>query len=218
MNKHHTRRRKILSKKKFTRKYNDRLSGRKTSRNSNIIFSDHPEFKPNLTPREMFKLGSFGGTYWRPIKSNVTNKEYKNVHKKYPKSWWEGIPENHLTQPFDKYDTKINKYGVKVGTTLEFWESKKWITKYNPYGWVHWYCDFYMGRRTPDDSRQIDRWLGIASPRGRFMRFLVSLIIKKNTEYDDEKVSPKIRQVLQHWGYKLTKHDFEKELKRRNNK
>ena len=29
-----------------------------------IKFKDYPEFQPNLTPREIFKLGSFGGTYW----------------------------------------------------------------------------------------------------------------------------------------------------------
>ena len=57
-----------------------------------IIFKDYPDFKPNLTPREVLKLGSFGGTYWRPIYSSVTNKNYKNVHKKYPASWWKGIP------------------------------------------------------------------------------------------------------------------------------
>ena len=34
-----------------------------------IFFEDHPEFRPNLSPRQIFKLGSFGGTYWRPIKS-----------------------------------------------------------------------------------------------------------------------------------------------------
>ena len=39
-----------------------------------IIFKDYPDFRPNLTPREMFKLGSFGGTYWRPIYSSVTKK------------------------------------------------------------------------------------------------------------------------------------------------
>ena len=43
-----------------------------------IIFEDHPDFKPNLTPREVLKHGSFGGTYWRPIHSCVTNKNYKN--------------------------------------------------------------------------------------------------------------------------------------------
>ena len=43
-------------------------------------FKDHPEFTPNLTPQQMFKKGSFGGTYWRPIKSSITGKKYKNKH------------------------------------------------------------------------------------------------------------------------------------------
>ena len=28
-----------------------------------ISFADYPEFTPNLTPRQMFQMGSFGGTY-----------------------------------------------------------------------------------------------------------------------------------------------------------
>ena len=52
-------------------------------------FSDHPEFTPNLSPKEMFELGSFGGTYWRPIYSSITKKKYKNVHKKY--SWFKNF-------------------------------------------------------------------------------------------------------------------------------
>lgn len=30
----------------------------------NIHFKDYPDFTPNLTPKEIFKLGSFGGTYF----------------------------------------------------------------------------------------------------------------------------------------------------------
>lgn len=181
-----------------------------------IYFQDYPEFKPNLTPREIFKMGSFGGTYWRPIKSTILNKKLKNIHKNYPKSWWKGIPEDRLTRSYSNYDKSINKYGVKVGTTLQFWEGKGWITKYHPYGWVHWYCDFYLGKRCDDDERQIRRWMNLASTRGRFMRFLVTQILKKNAKWNDMTVSPKIRQVLQHWGYKLTKKDFDNEIKRRN--
>lgn len=183
-----------------------------------IAFSDYPNFRPNLTPREILKLGSFGGTYWRPIHSKVTNKDYKNVHKKYDK-WWKGIPDDHMTLDWKDYDKDVNKYGVKVGQTLEKWEKKGWITKYNPYGWYHWYCDFYNGRRTPDDERQIGRWEGIAGPNGRFRKWLISLILKKKGgKYDDETISPKIRQTLQHWGYVLTKKDFEEEKKDRKNK
>ena len=83
---------------------------------------------------------------------------------------------------------------------------------------MHWYCDFYNGKKSPDDERQIKRWLGLAGPRGRFMRFLVTQILKKKGTWHDESISPKIRQVLQHWGYKLTKADFDREIKRRKKK
>ena len=50
-----------------------------------IHFKDYPDFKPNLTPKQMFEMGSFGGTYWRPIYSSITNKKYKNEYKQFPK-------------------------------------------------------------------------------------------------------------------------------------
>lgn len=180
------------------------------TRNSNgdILFGDYPEFRPNLSPREMFLMGSFGGTYWRPIKSSVTKKTYSNLHKRYPASWWKGIPSDHLTRAWHDYDKTINTYCVQVGTTLEFWESKQWIHPQHPYGWVHWYCDFYQGKRSPDDKRQISRWLKTAGPSSRFRRALINMIKRKKTKYNDFSVSPKIRQTLQHWGYKLTLRDF----------
>ena len=168
-----------------------------------IQFKDHPEFTPNLTPQEIFELGSFGGTYWRPIHSAVTGKNYSNLHKQYG---WKRIPDNKMTRAWDDYDISINRYKVKVGTTLEFWESKGWITKYNPYGWVHWYCDFYKGKRGPDDVRQIKRWLQTAGPNSRFRRWLIRLI-SEGGRWNDVMISPKIRQTLQHWGYRLTARD-----------
>ena len=68
-----------------------------------------------------------------------------------------------------------------------------------------WYSNFYNGRRCPDDERQISRWKGIA----RFKHNLINQILKSKTKnINDPKISPKIRQVLQHWGYQLTKKDF----------
>ena len=188
---------------------------RRRAKDKVIHFSDYPDFLPNLTPKEMFQLGSFGGTYWRPIYSGVNKKEYKNQHKKYPKSWFKGLDEKtQLTS--ETYDININKYKVKVGTTLKFWEGKKWIQEYHPYGWVQWYCDFYRGERSPDDKRQIGRWKRLAGPNGRFFRFLVTLILKKGKKFDDFTVSPKIRQVLQHWAFQLNKQNFTQEVNRRN--
>lgn len=177
------------------------------NKNGELIFKDYPNFKPNLTPIEIFKLGSFGGTYWRPIYSNVVNKELNNIHLNYPKTWWKGIPDKMLITKWEDYDTKINKYNVKVGTTLEYWQEKKWIKKNHPYGWVHWYCDFYIGKRCEDDEWQIDRWTKTAGPKSRFRRRLINMIKDKNKKYNDYTISPKIRQTLQHWGYELTELD-----------
>lgn len=171
-----------------------------------IKFKDYPDFKPNLTPKEMFEKGSFGGTYWRPIYSSVTKKNYKDIHKKY--KWFKNIPENKLSLSLSKYDTRVNKYNVKVGTTLEYWESKNWIDKLHPYGWVHWYCDFFLGKRSYDDERQIKRWKNIAGENGRFRKRLINMIKNKNTTFDDYTVSPKIRQTLLHWGYEIKKSDL----------
>lgn len=169
-------------------------------------FKDHPDFTPNLTPKQIFDMGSFGGTYWRPIYSRVTHKNYANIHKKY--KCLKGISDTKMTVSWEQYDASINKYGVKVGTTLEFWEDKHWISEHHPYGWVHWYCDFFEGKRGPDDARQIDRWKKTAGPNSRFRRALINQIKAKRSTFDDVRISPRIRQTLQHWGYKLTANDM----------
>ena len=93
----------------------------------------------------------------------------------------------------DFYDVSVNKYGVKCGTSLRFWENKGWINKIDPYGWFQWYFRYWKGRRSKDGQRQIGRWKRIVS---RFKGILVRLI--KNG-----KDSSKIRQILLHWGYEL---------------
>ena len=78
-------------------------------RNKKIYFHDYPDFKPNLTPKEIFALGSFGGTYWRPIKSKFFKNTLRNRHKRYPAHWWNKLPDNWLLTPFDKYDKSKDK-------------------------------------------------------------------------------------------------------------
>jgi len=191
------------------------MKHRRRLKNGTYTFPGYPKFTPNLSPKEIFQLGSFGGTYWRPIYSSVIDTALTNQHLQYPKSWWKGIPDNYLINKWSDYDTSVNKYNKKVGSTLAAWEGKKWITKYHPYGWVQWYCDFFRGERGPDDDRQISRWAGLAGPNGRFRKWLITLIIKKGAVFDDISISPAIRQTLQHWGYTLTKSAFNKEVRQR---
>jgi hypothetical protein len=91
------------------------------------------------------------------------------------------LPQSKLCST--QYNKDINRYKVKVGSTLEEWEQKGWIKKCHPYGWVHWYCDFCSGLRCEDDARQIRRWKSFVARFGK------------------RKLSPRIRQTLQHWAY-----------------
>ena len=147
------------------------------------------DFKPNISPVEVIKKGAFGGTYFRDIYSSVVGKFYKNNLKEFKEL--ESIDKRHYSSDF--YDVSLNKYGVKCGTSLRFWESKGWINKIDPYGWFRWYFRYHLGRRSEDDQRQINRRKKVVS---RFKGILVRMI--KNG-----KDSPKIRQILFHWGYEL---------------
>ena len=87
----------------------------------------------------------------------------------------------------------MNYYGIKVGTSLRFWENKGWINEIDPYEWFQWYFRYWKGRRSNDDKRQINRWKKIVS------RF-IGILKKLNSIGKDSK---KIRQTLLHWCYEF---------------
>ena len=181
---------------------------RDTGKYGTIHFSDHPDFKPNLTPKEILHMGSFGGTYFRPIKSGITNTSYSNVYTEFPKSWFSNLDVNTYICS-EKCNPKINKYKVAAGSSLLSWEESGWIKPQDPYGWFQWYCRFYNGRRSEDDERQIKRWDNYAGEKkGRWRRNLIKKCKDRGAKYDDETVSPVIRQGLQQWAYILTPKDF----------
>ena len=178
-----------------------------------IKFEDHPEFTPNMTPKQVLQSGAFGGTYFRKIRSSVTGKTYDDAWKEFPKNWFEGLDiKKMITRKWEDYSIGVNKYKVKVGTTLEFWEEKGWIVEQDPFGWFQWYCRFYLGRRSSDDERQIGRYNAMR----RFKGPLMKAIRDGGAKYDDFTISPGRRQTLLHWGYELTEKDYKEWLK--NNK
>ena len=89
--------------------------------------------------------------YLGDIYSGVTGKWYKN-------SWKEFDRLKKIDQKFycsDYYDVSVNKYGVKCGTSLRFWENRICINEINPFGCFYWYFRYCWGRRSEDDERQI---------------------------------------------------------------
>lgn len=139
-----------------------------------------PEFKPELSPKQMLELGIFGGKYMT------------DCGKEFPRSWYKKAklcPERH--------DPKLNYFGINASQPLSYWRKKGWIFKDDSRGWFQWYCRYYMGRRLPEeDKRQIKRWKAI-------IRHIAQ--VKKNCKKGDITCRAKQRQAILHWAYESRK-------------
>ncbi len=135
-----------------------------------------PEFKPQLTPAQMLRLGVFGGKYMT------------DCRREFPKSWFA-----HAKLSPRGGDPAWNFFGVAASQPLSEWKRKGWIHPDDPRGWFQWYCRYYMGRRMPEeDQRQIGRWKAIR----RHVRQ-----VQKHCEPGNLLCRPRQRQALLHWAY-----------------
>ena len=135
-----------------------------------------PEFTPELTPKEMLRLGVFGGKY------------LTDTRNEFPKSWFAGAKLSPRRR-----DPSLNFFGVDASQPLSVWRKKGWIHPDDPRGWFQWYCRYYLGRRMQDeDLRQIKRW--------KAMRRHVRQI-ERHCERGDIFCRPRQRQALLHWAY-----------------
>lgn len=137
----------------------------------------HPEFKPQLTPKEMLELGVFGGLYFgdRP--------------KEFPRDWFN---KNAKISKDGKQHSELNYYGVLASQPLSVWQQKGWIHPDDPRGWFQWYCRYYLGRRHEDDERQIKRWKAIT-------RHIAQ--VAHNCREGDQTCRRRQRQAILHWAY-----------------
>lgn len=135
------------------------------------------DFKPDLTPKQMLRLGVFGGKYMT------------DCQNEFPKSWFVGAKLSPL-----HHNDAVNFFGCHASQSLKEWEKKGWINKeHDPRGWFQWYCRYYMGRRLPnEDDRQIKRWKALK-------RHIAQL--KKHCRTGDLDCRPTQRQALLHWAY-----------------
>ncbi|MFZ2226027.1 MAG: hypothetical protein WA064_00995 [Candidatus Moraniibacteriota bacterium] len=138
-----------------------------------------PEFKPELTPKQMLTLGVFGGKY------------LADCQKEFPSDWFENAKLNS-----ELHDPKLNFFGVNASQPLSAWRKKGWIWEGDPRGWFQWYCRYFMGRRCADDARQIKRWKAI-------VRHIAQ--IKKNCQKGDIACRARQRQAVLHWAYDARK-------------
>lgn len=134
-----------------------------------------PEFKPELSPKELLALGIFGGKYMT------------DCTKEFPADWF----ENAKLSP-EKHDPELNYFKIDASQPLSVWRKKGWIDPDDPRGWFQWYCRYYMGRRHFDDQRQIRRWKAMK-------RHIAQ--VKNNCFPYDLNCRRKQRQALLHWAY-----------------
>ena len=62
------------------------------------------------------------------------------------------------------------------------------------------------------EDRKMIKGKLIDGKKTRFRGKLVKMIRDAGSKFDDYSISPKIRQILLHWGYELTEEDFFNEL------
>jgi len=135
----------------------------------------HMDFSPELTPKQMLRLGVFGGKYMTDCRAE------------FPADWF-----RNARLCTERHDPKLNFFGVNASQPLAEWRRKGWIYREDPRGWFQWYCRYYMGRRCPDDERQIGRWRAIRRHLSQ---------IEQHCMRGDWDCRPRQRQALLHWAY-----------------
>lgn len=131
-------------------------------------------FEPELTPRQMLELGVFGGKYMTDCRNE------------FPADWF----ENALLCS-RRHNPALNFFGVNASQSLAEWRKKGWIHADDPRGWFQWYCRYYMGRRGPDDERQIKRWRAIRRHVAQ---------VRNNCRPGDLDCRRRQRQAILHWA------------------
>jgi len=134
-----------------------------------------PDFKPELTPKEMLQLGVFGGRY------------LTDCQDEFPSDWFEDAKLCSC-----RHDPDLNFFGVNASKPLSYWRTKGWIYDEDPRGWFQWYCRYYSGRRCSHDARQIQRWINMRRHIGQ---------LTANCLPGDLNCQRKQRQALLHWAY-----------------
>lgn len=159
---------------------------------------DDTSFIPNLTPRQVIEAGAFGGSYFGlPI--DESEDDYSDIFE----SLFSGVSTRLYLGV--KYSPKLNKFGITSGKSYKYWKDMKWMRSQDPRGWFAWYCNYYLGRRSSDDERQIKRWQDFCGINGRWKNNLYSKIHRTG----DWNVSPRIQQSLLHWAYQANQQDYD---------
>lgn len=133
------------------------------------------DFRPQLAPPQLLALGIFGGRYMTDCAAE------------FPADWFARAKLSPVRR-----EPALNCFGVDASQPLAVWRAKGWIHDDDPRGWFQWYCRYWMGRRGPDDDRQIRRWKAMS-------RHIAQ--IRLGCLRGDLSCRRRQRQALLHWAY-----------------
>ena len=156
------------------------------------------DFYPMLSAREIIEQGAFGGCYFGLPIEEYTNYEYTELFNYH----FDGLDTSLYLG--ETYKPRMNKFKIRSGMPYEYWRDMNWMHEDDPYGWLEWYCKYSMGRRHPDDDRQIRRWQDFCGVNGRWRHN----IYKKIHESGDWTIGKRVQQSLLHWGYMVNEDDY----------
>src|SRR5687767_9196602 len=77
-----------------------------------------PEFRPELSPKQMLGLGVFGGKYMT------------DCGAEFPASWF-----TRAKLSPERRDPALNYFGVHASLSLATWRASGWIRPQDPRGW-----------------------------------------------------------------------------------
>lgn len=135
-----------------------------------------PDFKPELSPKQMLELGVFEGHY------------LTDCQNEFPKDWFKNAKLD-----IKKANIECNYFKVKSRQPLSVWQQKGWIITPDVRGWFQWYCRYYIGRRIENiDTIQINRWKAFKRHKAQ---------IEQNCMMFDFNCRKRQRQALLQWAY-----------------
>jgi len=152
------------------------------------------DFKPYFTPGQMLRLGVFEGKY------------LNDCLTEFPQEWFLDALAMDKLRPQGP-DINVNLFKIKSRLPLSEWKKAGWVASIhkseryptlskssNPdeRGWFQWYCRYWMGRRDPIDTVQINRWKAFARHSGG---------VKKNCPAGNLECRPRQRQALLQWAW-----------------
>ena len=132
-------------------------------------------FTPELTPKQMLRLGVFGGRYMT------------DCREEFPASWFA-----HAKLCRDRHDARLNYFGVNASQSLARVAAERLDRPQDPRGWFQWYCRVLHGpaeRRRRAADQTLARH---PAPRVRHSEELRT---------GDVECRRKQRQAAMHWAY-----------------